>query len=242
MKELDEKINCGNDFLKIFKDTTQASSSKIISFVNPFSYEQLKSSMHLVENIDYFFSDGALLCFFNNIFKKNKIARASFDYSSVANSVFESASEYGMKVAVVGATDDELHGAINALKLRYHNLNIVFSRNGYFENDNEILQSTSLISECEADLVIVGMGTPYQENFSVMLKNNSKQPLVILTCGGFLTQTSIRADYYYPIIKKLGLRWLQRVVMHKHVRDRVLRDYPVFIYNYIKDNIFKKLA
>lgn len=86
------------------------------------------------------------------------------------------------------------------------------------------------------------MGSPYQENFSISLKNsfgNSRLKLII-TCGGFLTQTSIKTDYYHPIIKKTGLRWLQRMVMHKHVRDKVFSKYPSFILKYFVERIFLK--
>ena len=86
------------------------------------------------------------------------------------------------------------------------------------------------------------MGTPYQERFSVSLKKLLTSPATIITCGGFLTQTSIKADYYHPLIKKLGLRWLQRMVMHKHVRDRVLKKYPKFIFYYLYSMVRQKIA
>jgi N-acetylglucosaminyldiphosphoundecaprenol N-acetyl-beta-D-mannosaminyltransferase len=238
MKLLDEKIFSGTEFLKIFGDANLASSCKIISFVNPYSYDQLKNRNKLINDIDYFFSDGGLLCFFNNLFKKHKITRASFDYSSIAGDVLEFAEINDMKVAIIGATETELELAVNALTFKHKRLNVVFSRNGYFKNNNEMLEVIGLVSSSKADLVIVGMGTPMQEEFSVLIKENTKKTSLILTCGGFLTQSAISLDYYPPLINKLGLRWLQRVVMHKHVRSRIIRDYPRFIYNYIKSNIF----
>lgn len=80
------------------------------------------------------------------------------------------------------------------------------------------------------------MGTPYQENFAQIIKSLNDKGIVVLTCGGFLTQTSMRADYYYPLIKKLGLRWLQRIVMHQHVRQRVIKDYPKFLLTYLYEH------
>ncbi len=240
MTKLDEKICCGKDFLEILKrEESTLENGKILSFVNPFSYEVLKKRKVLVDNIDYFFSDGALLCFFNNIFKKHKITRASFDYSSIANEVFEYASDNNLKVAIVGATEEELRIALQRFTLQYQ-LNVIYSRNGYFNSTAEKDLTYRQLAACEAELIIVGMGTPYQEDFSVGLKSYARKGAVILTCGGFLTQTSIRSDYYYPIVKKLGIRWLQRVLMHKHVRKRVLKEYPSFILNYLKDNLFTR--
>jgi N-acetylglucosaminyldiphosphoundecaprenol N-acetyl-beta-D-mannosaminyltransferase len=76
------------------------------------------------------------------------------------------------------------------------------------------------------------MGTPYQEDFALLAKKFLKSSFII-TCGGFLTQTSIRPDYYSPLVKRLGLRWLQRAIYHKHVRRRLIVDYPKFMIRYI---------
>ena len=94
----------------------------------------------------------------------------------------------------------------------------------------------------QPEVILVGMGTPYQERFSINAKQQLSSPAVIITCGGFLTQTSIKPDYYYPWVKKLGLRWLQRIIMHKHVRDRVLKKYPKFTVSYLYKMIGFKFA
>ena len=137
MNSLDKKIRSGLDFHKIFQEATSSSSSKIITFVNPFSYEKLKISNHLISELDYIFSDGSLLCFFNNLFKKRKITRVSFDYSSIAKEVLLFAEIYKKKVAIIGATEKELELAVKALTSRHKNLNIVFTRNGYFSSESE---------------------------------------------------------------------------------------------------------
>ena len=84
------------------------------------------------------------------------------------------------------------------------------------------------------------MGTPIQEDFAIYCLQNSKFIKKAVTCGGFITQTAIKGDYYHPLIKKLGLRWLQRAYLHKHVRDRLFRVYPKFIFSYLLDIIRKK--
>ncbi len=87
----------------------------------------------------------------------------------------------------------------------------------------------------------MAMGAPLQEIAAAKIheKNNHK---LVITCGGFITQTSIKDDYYHPMSKKLGLRWLQRIVMHKHVRDKVLKKYPSFVIRYTFDGIKSKLS
>ena len=81
------------------------------------------------------------------------------------------------------------------------------------------------------------MGTPIQDQFIIEAKDSCPNVKLMFTCGGFLTQTSIKSDYYHPLIKKFSLRWLQRMVMHKHVRQRVIKDYPKFLISYLYEHI-----
>jgi N-acetylglucosaminyldiphosphoundecaprenol N-acetyl-beta-D-mannosaminyltransferase len=239
---LDKKINCGNNFHQVFTSALSAKEANIISFVNPFSYDILRSRLDLITNIDEFFSDGTLLCKLHNIFCKKKVQRASFDYSSIAGYVLDYVAQNNLPIAFVGAQQKELEGALNNIKAKHNGIDITYFRNGYFDSEEEKHICANEINASVAKVVIVGMGTPYQENFAQIIKSVSDKGIVVLTCGGFLTQTSMRADYYYPFIKKLGLRWLQRIAMHQHVRQRVIKDYPKFLITYVYEHGIKALS
>ena len=226
---LNQKIKSGLVFSQIRDLAFDASSSQVISFVNPFSYYEIANKPNLVENIDHFFSDGALLCKLHNLFLP-KITRASFDYSSIAESFLMRVTSLNKRIAIIGATDEENATAVNVLKSQYPSLNVVYYRNGYIKDKDVVAKE---LNELQAEVILVGMGTPYQEQLSIYLKDVLSNPAVIITCGGFLTQTSIKADYYHPFVKKTGLRWLQRMIMHKHVRDRVFKKYPKFVFSYL---------
>ncbi|TLX45311.1 teichoic acid biosynthesis protein A [Pseudoalteromonas phenolica] len=228
---LDQKIKCGSQFDKTFSEAVKSNRCVAISFLNPFSYSVLMKAKfeQIANDIDFYFSDGALLCKLHSI-RYKYIERASFDFSSIAENVLVFAEKNNLPIALIGAKGPEINVANQRLKEIYPELNIMFYRNGYVDDRQKLLEDLDAV---KPKLIILGMGTPYQEDMASFLKRNLEFPCVMITCGGFLTQTSIKADYYYPIIKKLGLRWLQRVVMHKHVRDRVLKDYPSFIYKYV---------
>ncbi|MCF6434955.1 WecB/TagA/CpsF family glycosyltransferase [Pseudoalteromonas sp. MMG022] len=235
-KSLNKKIHSGEQFENIRTQALNFAKPVAISFVNPFSYYELQQRDDLVDGIDYFFSDGALLCKLHNLFLP-KITRASFDYSSIAGSFLQYVSDSKLNLAVIGATEPENCKAVEVLRQQYPNINICYHRNGYIKD------ASAVYNELEAhdiDVVLVGMGTPYQEAFCANGKKALARPMLFITCGGFLTQTSIKPDYYHPMIKKLGLRWLQRVVMHKHVRDRVIRQYPKFVVCYLYNMITKR--
>lgn len=235
---LNNKIKSGLAFFETQNISYKKNKSVVISFLNPFSYYELASENELIEEVDYFFSDGSLLCYMHNLFMP-KITRASFDYSSIAEPFFNYVQSHSKSIAIIGATTSENNQAVKVLKSQYPNMNVVFHCNGYIENLEKTLHEIDKVSP---DVVLVGMGAPFQERFSVCLKNHLKRPALIITCGGFLTQTSIKPDYYHPLIKKLGLRWLQRIVMHKHVRSRVLNIYPRFIYKYLFSMVGAKFA
>lgn len=237
MKKLDDKISICLDFpliLSSIKDEKQT----LVSFVNPFSYNELIKSPEIIDGIDYFYSDGSLLQRLHNIFHpKSKVARLSFDYSSIAGEVFEHAKNNSIKVALVGGTASEILKAKENIEFSFPSLDISYVRSGYFDNQQDKNETFRLIEKSNADILIVGMGTPIQDQFIIEAKDSCPNVKLMFTCGGFLTQTSIKTDYYHPLIKKLGLRWLQRMVMHKHVRQRVIRDYPKFLVSYLYEHV-----
>lgn len=228
--KLNKKLNSGEVFDQTSANAFASENTTVISFLNPFSYYEVAQDDTLINGVDYYFSDGSLLCHLHNLFLP-KITRASFDYSSIAGPFLESVAATKKRIAIIGATEEENALAVEVLKKQYPNLNVVFHRNGYIDDNIKVANK---LSELKAEVVLIGMGTPYQERFSIFLKEHLTFPAVIITCGGFLTQTSIKPDYYHPLVKKFGLRWLQRIVMHKHVRDRVLKVYPKFIFSYLK--------
>lgn len=216
-------------------------STKYVTFLNPYSFNVFLEHEEYINTFDMFFADGKLLVMLHNLFHLNKINRVSFDFSSIAHDVLSYANNNRVNVAFIGAKEKELNLALLNIKKMYPNIHIAYSRNGYFESNIDFIECVKNIKDSNIDILIVGMGSPYQEEFVVKIqKEKIKSLSLVITCGGFLTQTSIKADYYHPIIKKTGLRWLQRAFMHKHVRDRLMKDYPKFVIKYIYHHIFSK--
>lgn len=237
-KALESKLDHGLSFIEVIEKSFSSDGS-IVSFVNPFSYSILNNNEWIINDVDYWYSDGALLCSLLNISRRDKIHRNSFDFSSVANELFLYATLHNYSISLIGGSLSEIQKASQYLSSRYPDMNIVYFRDGFFD-DSEIFEIANAIQKSQADIVISGMGTPRQEEFLIEIhkKVNAK---VLITCGGFFSQTAMRGDYYHPLVKKYGLRWLQRAIMHKHVRDRLLIDYPVFIVRYLSDLLINKL-
>jgi N-acetylglucosaminyldiphosphoundecaprenol N-acetyl-beta-D-mannosaminyltransferase len=206
--------------------------SYITTFVNTFSYYQLLDSNCSIDKIDYIFVDGYLQVMLHNFFHKKKINRASFDFSSLANDFFNYAMENNLKLALIGAKDDEISAAIYNLENKYSHLQFSYFRNGYFDDEADKCETCEILKRRNIDVVLLGMGTPAQEKFAVYLKEHGLMSH-IFTCGGFITQTAKHTDYYKDIIKKTNLRWLQRAFEYKYVRKRLFINYPVNIMRYL---------
>ncbi|WP_297481108.1 WecB/TagA/CpsF family glycosyltransferase [uncultured Photobacterium sp.] len=227
-ENIENKIQCKKNFKKIMLSDERA----VIGFINPFSYEVVANEQDLINGIKYWFCDGSLLVFLTNLRRKVKIERASFDYSSVAHDVFDNAMLNNLRVSFIGADTNEIKEAVRNIELKYENIKVTYYRDGYFGKEykenifDEIIKS-------DADYLIVGMGSPYQEKFAIEALEKCKNLSKVFTCGGFLTQTAIKSDYYHPLVKKLGVRWLQRAIMHSHVRKRLINNYPEFVLKYL---------
>ncbi|MBA6224520.1 WecB/TagA/CpsF family glycosyltransferase [Colwellia sp. MB02u-18] len=227
---LESKIFDSKDFdSKVL--SKESDVARIVSFVNPFSYRLIANNEQLIYEIDYWFVDGTALCHLTNLRRKSKISRASFDLSSVGKNFLNCASENAYKVAFIGGAETEIDSACENLKILFPDLNIVYKHHGFIKDNFDSIYTQ--INKSDAYYVVVGMGTPMQEEFAIGCKKHCPKLSLILTCGGFLTQTAIKPDYYHPLIKKLGLRWLQRAYLHKHVRKRLINDYPSFIIRYL---------
>lgn len=233
--EIESKIKREGDFLQLLSMENKLA----VSFVNPFSYEILAKQKNTVDNLDVLFSDGALLCFLSNLQRKNKIDRVSFDFSSIADNVFYFAVKNNLKIALIGGNKVENAISKRNLQKKYPSLDVSYARDGYFSK-NDFPLICNEIQNSNVHIVIAGMGTPLQDDFIVHCKLSSSKASLLFTCGGFITQTSLNTDYYHPLIKKLGLRWLQRAFLHKHVRSRLAKDYPLFVIRYLLSLLAKK--
>jgi N-acetylglucosaminyldiphosphoundecaprenol N-acetyl-beta-D-mannosaminyltransferase len=210
--------------------------ANLITFVNTFSYYRLLDSGLPLERIDVVFVDGQIQVNLHNIFHKKKINRASFDFSSLADDCFEYVQRNNLKIALIGAKPNELKKTVKNLKRKYSHLQIVYSRDGYFQSKNDMQELCCILKEKKPDVIVVGMGTPEQEECALYLIEKGLL-CQIITCGGFLTQTAKKTDYYRPLIKRFSLRWLQRAFEFKHVRKRLFVDYPKNIARYCIDHI-----
>lgn len=207
-----------------------------VSFLNPYSYCRMRRSLQYLACFDFLGIDGFLLSKLLSIFLKKKILRLSFDFTSLADDIFSRASFEARSVYFVGATKDDICIFVKKIENRYPELKISGFSSGYFKNLKSYYETLDNIIKLNPDIVVVGMGSPLQEEFVTRLKFGGWSGSA-WTCGGFIHQTAISASLeYYPYwINKLNLRWLFRMVKEPRTIKRYIFSYPWFFLVFLFD-------
>lgn len=240
MLEILDKVKKSPDIYALLDTSLTADQEKtqVISFVNPFSYLLLRKEKKLISELDFLYTDAISSAkIFSFLFKKT-ILRISFDLGSFARHFLEKAEKHQLPIFLLGAKGPELEKAVEVFKKKYPDLKIVGYRDGYFKNDDIVIQQ---IIDSGAQYVICGMGTPRQDEFACKIKeSNQKHIKQVYTCGGFLHQSSEKLEYYPKFINKYNLRWLYRAMNDSYVIKRLLKDYPRFLFVIFKDFLSNK--
>ncbi|MBR6722198.1 WecB/TagA/CpsF family glycosyltransferase [bacterium] len=140
-------------------------------------------------------------------------------------------SKAGKSVALIGAKPDVVDLAAKNLKDEIPELNIVYKHDGYFDNDNEIIEQ---VSKASPDLVLVALGSPKQEFFIKSLKDVLPKATMIGLGGSFDVWAGVvnRAPKIY---QKLGLEWLYRTIKEPQRFKRIFPTLPLFVLRVCKE-------
>ncbi len=120
------------------------------------------------------------------------------------------AQGHGLKIFLLGATEEINAHCAAILRFRYPGLKIAGRRNGYFRREDEAALCDE-INASGADIVFVGLGVPLEYDFAVRNKQRLKAGWLV-TCGGcynFVTGDYKRAPDW---MQRAALEWLYRLV------------------------------
>ena len=129
----------------------------------------------------------------------------------------------------IGSKQEEIEGATRHIQANYPNLQIKGFRNGYFKDQNERSHVLNEIISLNPNYVVIGMGSPIQEQFAIDLKAAGYNGIVF-TCGGFFHQTKENINYYPNWINKYNLRAFYRLYREHGLFKRlynVLVEFPI---------------
>lgn len=210
----------------------------IYTFLNPVSYLDALKHTDLFGRFDGIFADGSLLVAAIKMLYGKKVARRSFDMTSLASELFEYAENEGKSLYFVASKQEEVESALEIFKERYPNLIVAGYRNGYFSSEEEQNKEATYITQLNPDFLIVGMGALMQEKFLLKVKGAGFKGIGF-TCGGFIHQTAKNEiDYYPQWVDRMNVRFLYRMYKEPHTRMRYVKAGLIFPTRFIWERFF----
>ena len=195
---------------------------KLVTCLTPYYMSKMKSSYYsLYEEFDYITSDGSYPLLINRLMGRPKSIRLSFDMSSMTPVVFNDMVKNHKSLYVFGAKPDEIEKSVKTIKGFFTNLSISGYHHGYFMNDKKAIVKE--IIESGANVCIIGMGAPLQDEMAVLLKRAGFIGTVY-TCGGFIHQTTDGIMSYPEWTNRLNVRFIYRWFHEKGVFARTPRQ------------------
>ena len=144
-------------------------------------------------------------------------------------------AENQIPVAFIGSTKNVVEKAAENIKNEIPALNIVYSRDGFFQQEEEG-QIINELKESGARFILIALGSPKQEFFIDSARNIIKNAVWVGVGGSFDVWSGIvkRAPVIY---RKLGLEWLYRVIDNPKRISRIFPTLPIFLYRVIIDKM-----
>ena len=140
-----------------------------------------------------------------------------------------------LPIALVGAKREVLEIACENLKNEYDGLNIVYSQDGYFTDIENVFEQ---LKNSGAQLVLVALGSPKQEEFIYKIKKEMPKALFI-GVGGSFDVWSNKVERAPEFWQKAGLEWFYRTVKEPARFKRIFPSLPLFVLRVIKERVCK---
>lgn len=160
--------------------------------------------------------------------KASRIPGIDFSYK-----LLQACEKSGVTVAFVGTTQEILDKAVENVKFTMPDLKIVYTHDGFFEDNEQIYAD---LKQTSPGLVLVALGSPKQEFFIQGAKKVLKTGLLIGVGGSFdvWSGTVKRAPKIY---QKLGLEWLYRTISQPQRFKRIFPALPLFLLKVLRSRL-----
>jgi N-acetylglucosaminyldiphosphoundecaprenol N-acetyl-beta-D-mannosaminyltransferase len=173
-----------------------------------------------VLSCDVIFADGMAVVWASRILGRPLPERvAGID---LMDALLAQGSERRWRVYLLGATPDVLDAAAASFGARYPGVQLVGSHHGYFRPDEEA-KIAGAIAAAKPDLLLVGMTSPFKEQF-IARWNSTLQVRVCHGVGGSFDVAAGKVRRAPESWQRAGLEWLYRVVQEP---QRLWRRYLV---------------
>ena len=242
MKENTAVLNCRvdlinkDDALSLVQKSIEEKKNFQIITINPemiMNAQSNSSFLNIINSSDLNIVDGIGVKIALKFQKINQNQIRGVDFS---RSLIELASKNNYGIAFLGAKEEVIQKTKENFLQQYPNLNIVYLRNGYFKNDEEIIDE---ITNSNPQILLVGLGSPKQEEIISKLKNNLTGCTMVGVGGSFDVFSGIVKESP-EIYRKLGIEWLYRTIKQPERFKRIFPALPIFLIKCIINTVKKK--
>jgi N-acetylglucosaminyldiphosphoundecaprenol N-acetyl-beta-D-mannosaminyltransferase len=156
----------------------------------------------------------------------------------LASAALDKASMLGVRVALVGGQKNVLDRLLNVLPQIYPGLNIVFSHDGYFSDEDEEDLLTGL-AKTSPQLILLALGVPKQEYLLDSWRSSLPQT-VSMGVGGSFDIWAGEKQRAPEAFQKLHLEWLFRLIREPWRFKRMASTLPKFAFQVVAWHLSKK--
>ena len=155
--------------------------------------------------------------------------------ADIFQQLLNNANKHSRTVYLLGATQNTIEKLVNVISEKYENINIVGYHNGYFSDEQAIVED---IAEKQPDYLFIGMPSPFKERF-IATNKESLQTGICFGVGGMFDIMAGNVKRAPKRVQKLGLEWLYRMSQNpvKHTK-RVFKALIPCCYVFTK-NLFE---
>jgi UDP-N-acetyl-D-mannosaminuronic acid transferase (WecB/TagA/CpsF family) len=208
-------------------------------YLNPSSFLRVNKNNLDVPLHAAIYVDSILMCKVLKIFNI-VISRRCFDLSHTigdAEPMFKNCGDRS-RLLFVGGSEREALLFNDIISTRFSLQGRIFTESGFSEDLELKIQSA--IENYKPTHLILGLGAPLQERLALLFDRRYPD-MDIRTCGGFITQTAIsRGDFYPNWVQNLGVRWLYRFFVQPKVIYRIIFEYPIGVYSFLRSDLAKR--
>lgn len=188
----------------------------------------------IILNADLSICDSSILYYFSYLLKYKVNTILTGDIATKI--IFKIANKNNSGIFLLGGTNKVLNCAKGNLIKKYPNLKISGIQNGYF-NETESDRLIKKINDSNSSFLLVGMGSPKQEEWCYINKDKLNTKFIICI-GGLLNIFSGNSKRAPIIFQKIALEWLWRLLSEpKRLWKRYLIE-DIFFFPLILKQIF----
>lgn len=202
-----------NDLTSLLSQSVKNNLRTAIAYVNQNNISLSGSNaalLNALKSMDYNFADGTGIWTASKILDKTGFAKR-FNLTDYCSNLFSYFWTNSISVTLLGSTDGNVKLICKKYKSEINTNLLRWCFNGYGDlNDKTLLDK---INNLNADVLLVGLGSPLQEVWLNENKSRLKAKAFILV-GDLLNEITGTKKRGPVLFQKLGLEWLFRVIFH----------------------------